>query len=232
MPNAVTFGNLFCGFLTIIYASSDRYEKAVAAIAIAFLLDGLDGRVARKLNATSKFGVEFDSFADLVSFGVAPAILIYNWGFRVVADEFGVFVCFIFVLCAASRLARFNITESSLDAFEGMPTPASAGMLTSVVYFMPHVEQNLALAAAATILLFSLSYLMVSRIEFFSVKTLKVGSLNILARLSIGILIALIWLKPQIGFFTLFMFYALSGPFGLLRRKRKNNKEKIVKEAA
>ena len=75
VPNAVTFGNLFCGFLTIIYATSGRYEKAVAAIAIAFLLDGLDGRVARQLNATSKFGVEFDSFADLVSFGVAPAIL-------------------------------------------------------------------------------------------------------------------------------------------------------------
>ena len=202
VPNAVTFGNLFCGFLTIIYATSGRYEKAVVAIAIAFLLDGLDGRVARKLNATSKFGVEFDSFADLVSFGVAPAILMYNWAFRLPADEFGVFICFIFVICAASRLARFNITESNMDAFEGMPTPAAAGMLTSVVFFLPEIEQSMGLVAVSTVMLLSLSYLMISKIEFFSVKTMKVGSLHILARLSIGILIALIWLKTPIRLFN------------------------------
>ncbi|MCB0337672.1 MAG: CDP-alcohol phosphatidyltransferase family protein, partial [Bdellovibrionales bacterium] len=82
-PNLVTVGSLFCGLLTIIYASSGRFEKAVIAVVIAMVLDGMDGRVARRLNATSRFGVEFDSLVDLVSFGVAPAIVMYHWCFQV-----------------------------------------------------------------------------------------------------------------------------------------------------
>src|SRR4051812_49244437 len=94
LPNAVTVGNMFCGFLAMVYANAGHFEKAFAAVFFAILLDGLDGRVARRFNATSKFGVEFDSFSDLVSFGIAPAIMMYCWCFRAHADEFGVVVCF------------------------------------------------------------------------------------------------------------------------------------------
>ena len=93
VPNAVTLANMFCGYLCIIYAFTDRFHKAFIAILIAIVLDGLDGRVARGLKATSKFGTEFDSFSDFISFGVAPALLMYNWCFRTTADEFGVVVC-------------------------------------------------------------------------------------------------------------------------------------------
>ena len=112
VPNLVTVGNMFCGFLAIMYGSSGRYKQAVFCIFLAIILDGLDGRVARRLNATSKFGVEFDSFSDLISFGIAPAVMLYHWAFHPVADEFGVFVAFIYVLCAVSRLARFNISSA------------------------------------------------------------------------------------------------------------------------
>ena len=96
VPNLVTLGNMFCGYLAIMYATSHRLSESVLTLTIAILLDGLDGRVARKLNATSPFGMEFDSFSDLVSFGVAPAILVYHWAFSSTADEFGVFITFIF----------------------------------------------------------------------------------------------------------------------------------------
>ena len=132
VPNAVTLANLFCGFLAIIYASSFRFEKAVIAIVLAILLDGLDGRVARRLNATSKFGLEFDSFSDLVSFGVAPAMLIYHWAFQQQADEWGVFVTFVYAICAASRLARFNIAPENLKGFTGLPTPGAAAVVAAL----------------------------------------------------------------------------------------------------
>jgi CDP-diacylglycerol--serine O-phosphatidyltransferase len=176
VPNAVTLANLFCGFLTIIYATSGRFEKAAIAIALAILLDGLDGRVARSLNATSRFGVEFDSFSDLVSFGVAPAILMYHWSFQLLADEFGVAVCFIYVLCAASRLARFNISAENLSTFEGLPTPGAAGFVAALVNFFPAPPQSLVLSGFGTFVMLSLGLLMVSQIEFLSIKQLKVCS--------------------------------------------------------
>ena len=223
MPNALTLGNMFCGFLAIIYASSGRSEKAVIAIAIAILLDGLDGRVARRLNATSKFGIEFDSFSDLVSFGIAPAILIYNWAFRVQADEFGVFVCFIYALCAASRLAKFNITEPNSKGFIGLPTPGAAGMVVSFVYLMPESDPNLILAIVSSLLMISLAYLMVSNIPFLKLGLRRRVGLNLSGTLGLGALIALVWYYNRLGFFLLALAYCLSGPltqiFGKFRKR-------------
>ena len=167
LPNAVTIGNMFCGFLTIIYASSGRFSKAAIAIFIAILLDGLDGRVARRFNATSRFGLEFDSFSDLVSFGVAPAILMYHWCFQIKADEFGVFIGFVYIICAASRLARFNISEENLSSFQGLPSPAAAAMIGSIVFSFPIVEPGAVIISAGSILMLFIAYLMVSNIEFF-----------------------------------------------------------------
>jgi len=220
IPNVVTLGNMFCGFLTIIYASQGRFDAAAIAIGIAILLDGLDGRVARRLNATSEFGVEFDSFSDLVSFGVAPAILMYHWCFQPRADEFGVLVCFVFALCAATRLARFNISSETLKSFEGLPTPGAAGMIAALVHFSPTIETSAALTAFGALLTASLSFLMVSTIKFFSLKHLNIKDVYLPGSLSLGLIIALIWYNSGVGFLLLASAYCLSGPLGSLRRKK------------
>lgn len=211
VPNAVTLGNMFCGFLAIIYATSNRLENAAIAIGLAILLDGLDGRVARKLQATSKFGVEFDSFSDLVSFGVAPAIVIYNWCFRLPADEWGVFVTFVYALCAAGRLARFNISDPNLKAFTGLPTPGAAGVVAAIVYALPVIPQGYLSTIFATLVMFFLSYLMVSKVEFFSIKTINLARIHPLAFIALGMVIALIWYSTRLGFLALAIGYCLSG---------------------
>lgn len=211
LPNAVTVGNLFCGFISIIYSASDRYEKAVIAIILAMLLDGLDGRVARRFNATSKFGVEFDSFSDLISFGVAPAILMYHWAFRPIADEFGVFISFVYILCAAFRLIRFNITEINLKSFDGLASPAGAALVAALVNLSPRAEPGNLMFINAALLMLAVSYLMVSKIPYKSIKILRLDRLGPFSIVLIGMLIALIWYAPRTGFMALAMIYALSG---------------------
>ena len=221
LPNAVTVGNMFCGFLTIVYATSGRFDKAIVAIALGILLDGFDGKVARKLNATSKFGMEFDSLSDVISFGVAPAVLIYNWCFRVSADEFGVLVTFIYLMGTASRLARFNVAVPDLKHFTGLPSPAAAGAVAALVYLDPFPGGGLWMTSlgAATMLL--LSYLMVSRIPYTSIKVIQMHHMPLRGRLAIGLMIALIWYRSQWGFFLLAAGYAASGPLMLLWKRGK-----------
>jgi CDP-diacylglycerol--serine O-phosphatidyltransferase len=223
IPNAVTLGNMFCGFLSCIYSASDRFEKAALAIGIAIVLDGLDGRIARRLNATSKFGVEFDSFADLVSFGVAPAMLIYQWCFRQPADEFGVLITFMYAVCAASRLARFNLAQENLKNFVGLPSPGAAGMVAALVNFMPRTEPHPAVVVAATLLMVALGYLMVSRIEYLSIKRLKVSRYGLFF---VAILIPLTWYKSHVALLLLALCYAASGPLSAVLIRRQGQKPK------
>ena len=211
VPNAVTLGNLFCGFLAIIYSSSGRFENAAIAIGVAILLDGLDGRVARRLNATSEFGLEFDSFSDLVSFGVAPAILMYHWCFLPIADEIGVLLSFLFALCSASRLARFNISSKDLRRFTGLPTPAAAGVVAALVHCWPGLTSSILAVSAGAILMLVISYLMVSKIEFFSIKQVKFRSMQVAGQILIGAVIALLWYNNRIGFVVLAFGYIISG---------------------
>lgn len=222
LPNLVTVGNLFCGLLTIIYASSGRFDKACIAIIIAMLLDGLDGRVARRFNATSKFGVEFDSFSDLVSFGLAPGLLMYYWAFMPNADEFGVSICFIYVIAAASRLARFNITSENLSSFQGLPTPAAAAMVIALVNFDIRTDYQLLVVFLATFIMISLSFLMISNITFFSIKRLKIKETHIFVRLILGGAIALTWYQPAIALLIITLAYCLSGPIGIVVDKVKS----------
>ncbi|MBX7144358.1 MAG: CDP-diacylglycerol--serine O-phosphatidyltransferase [Oligoflexia bacterium] len=219
VPNAVTLGNMFCGFLTVIYAASGRFEKAVIAIAVAILLDGLDGRVARRLNATSRFGVEFDSFSDLVSFGIAPALLMYYWCFLNGADEFGVAMTFVYALCAASRLARFNISAENLQSFVGLPTPGAAGAVAAIVNCAPWAQNSWWAEILGTCVMLGLAYLMVSRVEFFSIKRMKLKGLRLFARVALGLLIALIWYNSRIGFLVLAFGYVGSGMVALLLQR-------------
>jgi len=218
---------MFCGFLTIIYATSGRFEKAALAIGVAILLDGLDGRVARRLNATSKFGIEFDSFSDLVSFGIGPAILVYSWCFKALADEFGVFFSFVYALCAASRLARFNISDPNPKGFVGLPTPGAAGMVAAVVNFAPRIQPSQYLLLGGAVLMGSLAYLMVSNIAFFKVRLHRGMGLNLKGTLALGAIIALIWYNNRIGFLVLAASYVLSGPLGLFKKLMPGAKNKL-----
>jgi CDP-diacylglycerol--serine O-phosphatidyltransferase len=219
VPNAVTVGNMFCGFIAIMYASSGRLEKAVFAILIAILLDGLDGRVARRLNATSKFGVEFDSFSDVVSFGLAPAVMMYHWAFQKSADEMGVAVTFLYALCAASRLARFNIASENLKSFTGMPTPGAAAFIAAIVYTAPYQHESYGIVALATVALVVSAYLMVSTTEFLSIKQLKLSGIKLRGRIFIGLIIALVWKSPSLGLLALSGAYVASGPFLRVRHR-------------
>jgi CDP-diacylglycerol--serine O-phosphatidyltransferase len=210
---------MFCGFIAIFYASSGRLEKAVIAILIAILLDGLDGRVARRLNATSKFGVEFDSFSDLVSFGVAPAVMMFHWAFQILADEVGVAFSFLYALCAASRLARFNIASDNLKSFTGMPTPGAAAFIVAIVYTAPHQHASYVVLGLASLALVVAAYLMVSTIEFMSIKQLKLSGIKLRGRILIGLIIALVWKSPSLGLLLLSGGYVASGPFLRIRNK-------------
>lgn len=210
VPNLVTLGNMFCGYLAIFYSAAGNFEKAIWAIAIAILLDGLDGRVARQLSATSEFGMEFDSFSDVVSFGVAPAVLMYHWGMQSIADEFGIFISFLYLLCAASRLARFNVSTPTLLGFTGLPTPGAAGVVISLVLLCMGAPDGVMKATLCSLTLATLASLMVSKIEFLSIKVVRIP--RGLGVLLIGCLIAFGWYTPRIGFFSITMLYALSGP--------------------
>lgn len=219
VPNAVTLANMFCGFLACLYAAQGKFEKAALAIGFAILLDGLDGRVARKLKATSKFGLEFDSFSDLTSFGIAPAILIYHWSLKPVADQFGVFICFIYAVCAASRLARFNISADNLKSFTGLPTPGAAALVAALVNFLPAIEPGNLSVFLGSIVMLSLGFLMVSQIEFFSVKTVQMRSFGFFSRIVLAAAIGLIWYNTGVGFLTLATLYVLSGPAQYIRTR-------------
>lgn len=221
-PNLVTIGNLFCGFLAIVYASSGRYDKAVFAVFIGIILDGLDGRVARKLNVSSKFGVEFDSLADLVTFGIAPAYLMYEWCFRETADEFGVMVCFLYALADACRLARFNIEDDNdikQSGFTGVPSPAGAAMIVSVVGLFPDFNLKEISVAICTVYILTVSYLMISNIPYPSIKNLKFkNQINLI--LTIGVLVACLWYLPKATVFCIAIAYSLTGPAFLIKSKK------------
>jgi CDP-diacylglycerol--serine O-phosphatidyltransferase len=221
VPNLITLANMFCGFLAIIYAANGRFDKATLAIGIAILLDGLDGRVARRLNATSKFGLEFDSFSDLVSFGVAPALMVYFWSMKPAAEQFGVFVCFIYALCAAARLARFNISAESLKAFTGLPSPGAAAVVAATVNFFPGVHTSTGMAVFGSLLMLVPAFCMISTIEFLSVKQFKVQNMNLPTFIALGAAIALTWYDPEVGLLVLAGAYLASGPLLWFRKRSK-----------
>jgi len=220
VPNAVTVGNMFCGFLAIIYASTERFDKAVIAVLVAVLLDGLDGRVARRLNATSKFGIEFDSFSDLVSFGIAPAILTYYWAFHLLAGDLGVVFTFFYTLCAASRLARFNIADENLKSFMGLPTPGAAVFVVACVNSYPYPMSSYLFIGIAIALMSCIGYLMVSTIEFYSIKQFKFSGVKLRWRLALGLLLALAWYNNAIGLLLISGLYVMSGPFRRIKSLR------------
>jgi CDP-diacylglycerol--serine O-phosphatidyltransferase len=173
LPSLLTLGNLFCGYACIVYTMRGDYETAAPFIGIAFILDGLDGRIARLTGTEGAFGLEFDSLADMISFGLAPAILAYSWGLTPFG-RWGWAAGFIFVTAAAMRLARFNIQAGSVDKryFVGMPSPAAAGVVAATIFAYPAGLRETSGAAPVMALVLVPAFLMVSRIRFRSFKSI------------------------------------------------------------
>jgi CDP-diacylglycerol--serine O-phosphatidyltransferase len=215
LPNLFTAASLFCGFYAIISAMGDRYEAAAAAIFLSGLLDGLDGRVARLTRSTSQFGVEFDSLADLVAFGVAPALLAFQWALAPFG-RLGWLAAFMYVVCGALRLARFNVQKSVEDVsyFKGLPIPAAACLIASLVLFVSFWEGELETRSYAILgMIYVLSFFMVSTIPYYSFKKLDVKHykpFNVLV--SIILMALVIAYKPMVMLFLIMLLYTLSGP--------------------
>ena len=173
LPSLLTLGNLFCGYACIMYTMRGEYATAAPFIGIAFILDGLDGRIARMTGVEGPFGLQFDSLADMISFGLAPAILAYSWGLTPFG-RWGWAAGFIFVTAAAMRLARFTIQASSADKryFVGMPSPAAASVVAATIFAYPTGLRETSGAAPVMALVLVPAFLMVSTIRFRSFKAL------------------------------------------------------------
>ena len=173
LPSLFTMGSMFCGYACIVYAMRGEFATAAPFIGYAIVVDMLDGRIARMTGTTSAFGVEFDSLADIISFGVAPAILAFAWGLQPLG-RLGWAAGFLFVAAAAVRLARFNIQAGSTDKryFVGMPSPAAAGIPAATVFAYPWGFQGYAEALPVLAMVIVPALLMVSTVRFRSFKNL------------------------------------------------------------
>lgn len=231
IPSAITVVGIFCGFLAIINAiKGDRtaFDYATKCIGLAIILDGLDGRIARRLNATSAFGREFDSLSDLVAFGVAPALLVYSWAFTRTVEDFGMVAAFVFVVCGATRLARFNVmtTGEAKSSFTGLPIPGAAAAVASIVYCFPDPLQAPWAVYGMLVYMTLVAVLMVSTLPFFSVKRLKITQGNPrLNLLLLSALVALTWRFSYVVVLTGSTVYAWSGVLEYLWRKTSKKKE-------
>lgn len=216
LPSLITVGSLFAGFLSLISSIRGNYDLSVKYIALSFILDGLDGRVARKFNATSSFGREFDSLCDLVAFGVAPAILAWAWAFSAEMDELGVLASFLFVAGGAIRLARFNVTTTAEAStyFTGLPIPAAASCLAALVYAYPKATPTFAVSSMILIYVIALALFMVSTFPYQSFKKFKIHGIDpIFLILGLSILVTLVWKFDRVSIPIILFLYACSGPF-------------------
>ena len=198
LPSLLTLGNLFCGYACIVYTMRGEYATAAPFIGIAFILDGLDGRIARMTGTTGPFGLQFDSLADMISFGLAPAILAYSWGLTPFG-RWGWAAGFIFVTAAAMRLARFNIQAGSVDKryFVGMPSPAAAGVVAATIFAYPAGLRETSGATPVMALVLVPAFLMVSTIRFRSFKSIDLQAPRpYTVVLVLGAVIAAIWAHP------------------------------------
>lgn len=235
LPNMITLLGLLCGVYSMVAASHDRIVAASIAILLAAVFDGLDGKVARLVNGASDFGVQLDSLADVISFGVAPAFLIYSWQL----SEFGrigLMVTFLFVACGALRLARFNVQTKTVSNlfFVGMPIPGAAGVLVSSILFVQRLglEDFTYLGAFYLALVFLMAFLMVSTVPYYSFKKLGFLKTHPFNTVVVFVLfLVVIGIEPAITIFTVLMAYVVSGFVMLPVSKRLSDKLNKQNEA-
>lgn len=213
LPNAITLCGMFAGFFSIIASLDGNFKIAAWAIIIAGVFDGLDGWVARLTNTSSKFGVELDSLADVISFGVAPAVLSFTWALSPFG-RVGWAVAFLFTACGALRLARFNVQKETEEkkTFTGMPIPAAAGVISAMVIFYAHMDWVAAKSYFVLLIVVLISFLMVSTLRFHSLK-----EINMRERKPFFILVALVFLisvfymHPEATLFSIAIIYISVG---------------------
>src|SRR5215216_305427 len=213
LPSMFTLANMFSGYACIVYAMRGELEKAAPLIGLAIIVDMLDGRVARMTGTTSQFGIEFDSLADVISFGVAPAIMAFQWGLQPLG-RLGWAAGFVFVAGAAIRLARFNIQTGSVDKkyFVGLPSPAAAAVPATTIFLYPEGFASPLAALGVLALVVVPGLLMVSTIRFYSFKTLDLQSRRaypVLALLALGLALLS---AHEIMLVVLAYAYLISGP--------------------
>jgi CDP-diacylglycerol--serine O-phosphatidyltransferase len=234
LPSLFTMANRFCGYACIVYAMRGEFATAAPFIGFAIVLDMLDGRVARMTGATSEFGVQFDSLADVVSFGVAPAILAFSWGLQPLG-RIGWAVGFLFVAAAAVRLARFNIQAATQDKkyFVGLPSPAAAGVPAATVFAYPVGLETTPHAVLALAMVVAPALLMVSTIRFRSFKTFDLQSRRsypVLLLVALGI--ALLAAQPQLLLVVMAYVYLASAFIGLAWTRVRRRSEHAQAEAS
>lgn len=213
LPNLLTTASLYCGFYSVIASMKGNFSLAASSILIAFVLDILDGRIARVTNTVSRFGTEYDSLSDLVAFGVAPSLLAYTWALALYG-RWGWMAAFLFVVCGALRLARFNTQIIESKIFNGLPIPAAAVVVATGVLLFYYLGgagkfNNLSVLIALVIL----SLLMVSNIKYYSFKDLNFFSRKpFMSFVLIVLILIIVAAEPQVMIFTFSLGYSLSGP--------------------
>src|SRR6202050_2735130 len=238
LPNLLTTGALFAGFYAIVAAVDLRFEYAGIAVFVAMLFDGLDGRVARWTNTASPFGKEYDSLSDMVSFGVAPAIVTYQWGVARIAEygtlwrRIGWLVCFFYAAAAALRLARFNSRTATQDKhyFEGLPSPSAAAIVASLIWLASdRVDLGLPGLVVAFLVTAIAGALMISRFAFNSFKQVNPGArVRFTYIILVPIAFILIFLHLPISLLVLFGIYGLSAPsVWVYRQLRRRNRPAV-----
>lgn len=234
LPNLFTTTGLFFGFYSLIASVQGGYGKAAIAIFVALLADGLDGRVARLTNTQTDFGAEYDSLTDMVAFGVAPALLLYQWQLHGLG-KVGWMLAFVYVAAAALRLARFNVQSGVIDKnyFQGLPSPAAAALLAGLAWFGndKHLAGGVMLAVAAVLCFFAAGC-MVSRIRFHSFKNIDFRNrISFTWVLVFVIGMAVLFTDPALVLLLGFFSYALSGPAFTLVQVRNRRKLRRPREA-
>lgn len=224
LPNLLTLGALFAGFYAVIAGMQGNFNEAGWAILVAAILDGLDGRIARLTNTQSAFGAEFDSLSDMVSFGMAPALIMFSWALQPLG-QVGWAASFIYMSCAALRLARFNIQLGAVDKrfFVGLSSPLAAGLVTFVpwVLFKYGVAVTPLLSYLAAVLTVFAGLLMISNYKYFSFKELQFkGTVPYIVFLLAVVLLAVIAQNPHEVLLTMCVVYAVSGPLGWFYRRQ------------
>ncbi|MDN7129823.1 CDP-diacylglycerol--serine O-phosphatidyltransferase [Pseudidiomarina sp. 1APR75-15] len=220
LPNLLTTAGLFSGFFAIVASMNNQFESAAIAIFIAMVFDGLDGRVARMTNTQSDFGAEYDSMADIVSFGMAPALVMYNWALSDLG-KFGWLAAFIFVAGGALRLARFNTNLGSSDKrfFQGLAIPSAAAIVSGLVWVGSkyEVDPN-SISYLAAIVTICAGLLMVSNFRYHSFKDVDWrGRVSFVVILAVVLAFVVVATEPSLVLFTIFFLYALSGPILTIR---------------
>lgn len=238
LPNLLTTAGIFSGFYAVVASMNGQFESAAVAVFIAMIFDGLDGRVARMTNTQSEFGAEYDSMADMVSFGMAPALVAYNWALSGLS-KLGWLAAFMYVAGAALRLARFNTTVATADKrfFQGLPSPAAAALVAGMIwvgqeYQVKEIFNETVVAVFVCLVTAISGALMVSNFKYNSFKEVNWhGKVPFVGILLVCVIFIVVATEPSLVLFLVFALYAVAGPVNTFRTVEKVTLEHVVGDA-